>query len=388
MVELLIKKLVPDNENVNSSQVREGYGAVCGAVGISLNLIMVAMKLVAGIMSGAISIVADAINNLGDAGSSVIMLVGFKMAGKKPNPKHPFGHGRIEYITGLIVSFLVILMGVELLQSSVEKILHPEKVAFSIVTAVILVISIMIKLYMYAYNIKVSKKISSHVMKATAMDSLTDSVATLVVLIAMLIYAYTGFNADGICGLLVSAFIIYTGVTSAKDTLDPLLGTTPSKEFVETIEKFATSHEGILGVHDLVVHDYGPGRLMISFHAEVPADVDILKAHDMIDIIEAKLNTTLNCHATIHMDPIVVNDEENDRMRRLCELIAKSIDESFKIHDFRMVKGDTHTNLIFDVLAPYSVALSEEEITNLIFAKVRSLPGNHFAVVKVDRPFV
>lgn len=388
MVKLLVKKFVQDYENVKNAKVRQQYGALCGVMGIILNILLFLAKCTVGVISGSVSIVADAINNLSDAGSSLIMFVGFRMAGRKPDPEHPFGHGRIEYVTGLIVSMLIVLMGVELAKNSIAKIISPKNPVVTPVVLAILGISILVKLYMYYYNKKISEKLESAAMRATAMDSLSDSAATGVVFIAMLVCYYTGVRVDGWCGLLTSGLIMYTGITSTKDTLDPLLGSKPSREYVETIEKFVTSYDGILGIHDLIVHDYGPGRMMISLHAEVPADANIVDIHDTIDIIENRLNETLGCQSVIHMDPIVINDEENDRMRRLCDLIAKSVDESFTTHDFRMVKGNTHTNLIFDVVAPFDVPLTEEEIAKVIRSKIESLPGNHFAVIHVDRPFV
>lgn len=387
MIELLAKKFVPDYKNTASITVRQGYGTLCGAVGVFFNIILFLFKIFAGMLSGSVAILADALNNLSDAGSSVITMVGFKMAGQKPDPDHPFGHGRIEYVTGLVVSMLIILMGVELAKSSIVKIIHPEELICSAVTVIILSVSIAIKLYMYAYNKKYAEKFSSSAMNATAMDSFSDSVSTALVLLAILISQYTGLKIDGWCGLLVAVFILYTGITSAKDTLDPLLGTKADKEFVERIEKFALSFDDILGIHDLVVHDYGPGRLMISFHAEVPANGNIMELHDTIDIIEQRIRDILGAHAVIHMDPIVVDDVKVDRMKRLMQLIAKSVDERLTIHDFRMVAGPTHTNVIFDAVVPFDVEMTEEEVKAMLEQKVRELPGNHFAVVQIDRPF-
>jgi len=387
MIGLLAKKFIKGYGEETNAEVRQSYGILLGAVGIALNIFLFIIKILAGIVSGSVAILADSINNLSDAGSSIVMMIGFKMAGKKPDPEHPFGHGRIEYVTGLIVSLLIILMGVELVKSSVTKIISPTPVNFSYWVAAILILSIAIKLYMYSYNIKASRKYNSAAMKATAMDSLTDSVATLFVLLAMVLSFMTGIRADGISGLLVAGFILYTGITSAKDTLDPLLGSKPSKEYIEALEKFVSSYDEIIGMHDLVVHDYGPGRVMISFHAEVSSKCDILEIHDTIDNIEKRLRDVLNCHAVIHLDPVVVGDEDTDRMRRLTDLIVKSVDESFMMHDFRMVKGNTHTNLIFDVVVPYECPMSEDEVKEAICQKVESLPGTHYAVVEVDRPF-
>ena len=388
MISLLAKIFIKDHEKTGEARVRHAYGVLCGAFGVFLNIMLFTIKLIAGMMSKSVAITADAFNNLSDAGSSVVTMVGFKMAGQRPDPEHPFGHGRIEYVTGLVVSMMIILMGVELLKSSFDKIRNPEQPLLTPLVAAILVFSIIIKLYMYLYNTKTGQMLSSSAMKATAMDSFTDSIATLVVLACSLISYYTGLCVDGWCGLAVSFFVLYAGISSAKDTIDPLLGSRPSAEYVEAIEKFVTSYDDVIGIHDLVVHDYGPGRSMISLHAEVPANSDILDVHDTIDNIERRINEKLGCSCVIHMDPVVVNDEMTDRMKRLCLLIAKSVDERFTIHDFRMVKGPSHTNLIFDVVAPFDCKLSEQEIKNTICAKVESLPGNHFAVVEVDRPYV
>ena len=388
MIRLLARIFIKNHKNTEDAAVRHSYGVLSGAVGIFFNICLFTVKFFAGMISGSVAITADAFNNLSDAGSSVVTMVGFKMAGQKPDPEHPFGHGRIEYVTGLVVSMIIILMGVELLKSSYDKIRHPELPVLTPLVAGILIISIVVKLYMYHYNTSLGEKFASSAMKATAMDSFTDSVATLTVLACSLIGYYTGLCIDGWCGLAVSFFVLYAGISSAKDTIDPLLGSKPSREYVKAIEKFVMSYDEVIGIHDLVVHDYGPGRVMISLHAEVSADRNILDVHDTIDNIERRINETLGCQCVIHMDPVVTGDEMTNRMKRLAELIAKSVDERFTIHDFRMVKGPSHTNLIFDVVAPFDCRLSEEEIKNTIKSKVESLPGNHYAVIEVDRPYV
>ncbi|HOO27964.1 MAG TPA: cation diffusion facilitator family transporter, partial [Lachnospiraceae bacterium] len=274
MIRLLARIFIKDNAQTSNAAVRQSYGVLCGAVGIGLNILLFAMKLFAGFISGSVAVVADAFNNLSDAGSSAIMMVGFRMSGQKPDPAHPFGHGRIEYVTGLIVSIVIILMGIELTKTSFEKILHPTEIVFAAPTIIILIVSVLIKLYMYSYNKKISEKISSSAMQATALDSFTDSAATSIVLFSMMVAEFTGVHIDGYCGLLVAAFILYTGFVSAKDTLDPLLGTKPDKAYSGKIEQFVLSYPNVLGVHDLIIHDYGPGRMMISLHAEVPASGD------------------------------------------------------------------------------------------------------------------
>ena len=386
MITLLEKIVLKNTEGDSPSELRRKYGMLFGGVGIFLNIVLFAIKLIAGIISGSVAIVADSLNNLSDCGSSIISLVGFKLAGQKPDTNHPFGHGRFEYISGLVISMLIILMGGELFITSIRKIFNATPIIYNNVVLIILIISIVVKLYMFYYNKSGAAKFKSSKMKATSMDSLSDSVTTLVVLISTLVAHFCGLKIDGFAGLIVSVFILYSGITSAKDTIDPLLGSKPDKEFVEKIANFVMSFEGIYGVHDLVVHDYGAGRMMISLHAEVPADGNIVALHDTIDNIEHKLQETLGCHATIHMDPVQVNDENTNRMKRLTTLIVKSIDESFTIHDFRMVYGQTHINLIFDVVVPYEVNMTEDEVKDAICSKVRSLPGNLYAVVDVDHP--
>ena len=388
MVTLLSRIFIKDASNVQQPSVRQAYGVLCGAVGIFLNLCLFAGKFIAGTVSNSIAITADAFNNLSDAGSSIITLIGFRMAGQKPDPAHPFGHGRIEYISGLMVSMLITLMGLELLKSSFTKIIHPEELAFSPVIIVILSASILVKCYMYLYNRQIGKKINSTAMSATAADSLSDSIATAVVLVSTLTSHFTGLDVDGWCGLAVGLFICYTGYNAAKDTISPLLGQAPDKEFVQQVNDIVMAHQGVLGIHDLIVHNYGPGRVLISLHAEVPADGDILTLHDMIDTIEHELRSTLNCHAVIHMDPICVNDKDTERLRELVKNYLLEISPDLTMHDFRIVAGPTHTNLIFDVVAPYGFSLSDEDLIQLINDKIHADNPQYFTVIDVDKQLV
>ena len=367
---------------------RKAYGTLCSIVGILLNLCLFAGKYFAGVISGSVAIMADAFNNLSDAGSSFITLVGFLFAGKKPDPAHPFGHGRFEYISGFVVSMAILLMGFELLKTSVVKVIRPEPIDTSNVAMGILIVSILVKMYMAFYNYSIGKKIDSAAMRATATDSLSDTIATIVVLIAMLVIRFTGVNIDGICGVLVALFILYAGFNAAKDTLDPLLGLAPKKEFVEQIERIVLAHNEIKGIHDLVVHDYGPGRLMVSLHVEVPGEHDIFEVHDTIDHIERELNETLSCEAVIHMDPIETDNEEIAKMKRVIAEKVKEIDEQMTIHDFRMVSGPTHTNIIFDAVMPYELKMSREEVKQKIETMVKDMDGNYFAVVQIDQGYV
>ena len=310
MIKFLIKRLIKNSDNVKDPAVRRMYGTLCSSVGIGLNICLFAGKYLAGVLSGSIAIMADAFNNLSDAGSSLITLIGFKFAGMKPDAEHPFGHGRIEYISGLAVSAAIILMGVELAKSSVSKIISPSPVDMSMMSIAILAVSVCVKLYMCSYNRFVGKQIDSAAMKATAIDSLSDAVATSVVLLAMLVLKFTGLNVDGWCGAMVALFILYAGYSAAKDTLSPLLGQPPEEELISQIRDITLSHQEIVGIHDLVVHDYGPGRLMISLHGEVPGDGNIFELHDVIDQAEKELKDKLGCDAVIHMDPIATDDEE------------------------------------------------------------------------------
>ena len=388
MVTLLSRIFIKDASNVQQPSVRQAYGVLCGAVGIFLNLCLFAGKFIAGTVSNSIAITADAFNNLSDAGSSIITLIGFRMAGQKPDPAHPFGHGRIEYISGLMVSMLITLMGLELLKSSFTKIIHPEELAFSPVIIVILSASILVKCYMYLYNRQIGKKINSTAMSATAADSLSDSIATAVVLVSTLTSHFTGLDVDGWCGLAVGLFICYTGYNAAKDTISPLLGQAPDKEFVQQVNDIVMAHQGVLGIHDLIVHNYGPGRVLISLHAEVPADGDILTLHDMIDTIEHELRSTLNCHAVIHMDPICVNDKDTERLRELVKNHLLEISPDLTMHDFRIVAGPTHTNLIYDAVAPYGFSLSDEDLIQLINDKIHADNPQYFTVIDVDKQLV
>lgn len=385
MISILSKIFIRGKEG---SAKRKAYGTLCSIVGILLNVFLFAGKYFAGIISGSVAITADAFNNLSDAGSSFITLVGFLFAGKKPDPDHPFGHGRFEYISGFVVSIAILLMGFELLRSSVDKIIHPKPVDTSTLTMVILLVSIAVKLYMAFYNRSVGRKIGSAAMEATAIDSLSDSVATTVVLLAMLVMRFAGINIDGVCGVLVAVFILYAGIRAAKETLDPLMGLAPDKEFVEQVEQIVMSHDMVKGIHDLVVHDYGPGRSMISLHAEVPGDHDIFEIHDLIDRIERELDEKLVCEAVIHMDPIETDNEEVARMRDLVAGQVKLIDDRMTIHDFRMVTGNTHTNLIFDAVAPYDLKMSTEQVKNKIEELVQDLEGNYYAVVHIDQSYI
>lgn len=382
-----IQKLSREGADMTDQKLRRHMGIVSGIVGILLNLLLFAGKLIAALISGSVSVIADAFNNLSDAGSSIITMVGFRLSGKKPDPEHPFGHGRFEYITGFIVSVAIILMGFELIVSSVRNLGKGSDLTFSTFTVVVLAASIAVKLYMAAYNTRLSKMTSSSALKATATDSLSDAVSTSAVLIALIISHYTSLELDSYMGILVSLFILYSGVNSAKETLEPLLGAPPDKELVDSIESIVMEHKPtIVGMHDLVVHDYGPGRLMISLHAEVPSDIDVFTAHSLIDDLENELGSRLGCEAVIHFDPIDTKDEELKRLKEQVMEVIGGIDPRLKIHDFRYVPGDTHTNLIFDVVVPFDMQSKPAELKKQICDGVEARLPNHFCVMKFDRP--
>ena len=387
MISLLAKLFIKDYTNVTDSKVREAYGVLCGGMGIALNILLFLGKFLAGTLSGSIAITAGAVNNLSRAGSSFITLIGFKLGSQKPDPEHPFGHGRMEYLSGLAVAVLIIVMAVELFKSSFDKILHPEVLECSAVIVLILIASIAVKIYMAIYNHSVGRKIQSAAMGATAKDSMSDTVATTVVLIATLVGAIWGVPIDGYCGVLVSILIFMAGFGAIKDTVGPLLGTAPEKEFVDKIEEIVMSHDIVKGMHDLVVHDYGPGRVMISLHAEVPHTEDILVIHDEIDNIEEELGDKLNCEAVIHMDPIIVDDEKVNEVKEYVCKIVHQVGEELNFHDFRMVSGNSHTNLIFDVVVPFKYKMSDEVIKKAIQEAIWVNYPRYNAVIHIDHAY-
>ena len=375
-------------ESDSEEKKRRIYGTLGAVVGIFLNICLFTGKYLAGFLSGSIAIMADAFNNLSDAGSSFISLIGFVFSGKKPDLDHPFGHGRIEYLAGLGVSFLILLMGVELAKNSVQKILHPVSVQISTLSIAVLSASILVKLYMAYYNHAIGKKIRSATMAATATDSLSDAAATTVVLLAMLFLSVTGINIDGYCGILVAVFILAAGIGAAKETVSPLLGQAPDPEFVKEIKELVMQHEEVLGIHDMAVHDYGPGRVMVSLHAEVSGDGNIYELHDLIDRIERELKEKLHCETVIHMDPIDVGNEKTVEMKEEMVKLVKAIDERLTIHDFRMVTGTTHHNMIFDVVIPADFKLSQEELKDIIQKKVWEKWPDYYVVIDVDTAYV
>lgn len=390
MLKLLSRIFIKDYKNYESPAVRSSYGVLCGGFGIFLNILLFIGKFLAGTLAKSVSITADAFNNLADAGSSIITLLGFRLARQKPDTKHPFGHGRIEYIAGLLVSAAIILMGFELAKSSISKIISPEPIEFSVLTAAILVCSILVKLYMVFYNKSIGKKIKSATLGATALDSCSDCIATSVVLVSSLIAHFFKINIDGYCGVLVAAFVIYSGIRALQETITPLLGQAPDREFIERIQKLIEEFPEITGIHDLIVHDYGPGRLMISLHAEMPvyADSDIFAMHDIIDNAERLLSKELECLVTIHLDPTRSNDEKVAELKAKTVNVLHGISPELSLHDFRVVPGPTHTNLIFDVVIPFDLKLKEDEITEKLNSAVSEWDdAKYYVVVSFDRPY-
>lgn len=387
MTKLLIRLFVKDSDNVKDPVVRVRYGYLGSVTGIVLNVLLFAGKFIAGLLSGAISVTADAFNNLSDAGSSIMSLVGFKMAAQPADEEHPFGHGRMEYVSGLIISFLILLMGFELAQESVLKIISPKDIKFSWLTLWILAASVLVKLWMGLFNFTLGKKISSTSMKATAADSISDCISTSAVIVAMLVLYFAGVNIDSYIGLLVALFILYSGVKTFRESLTPLLGTKPDREFVREITAKVESYEGIVGTHDLIVHDYGVGNLIISMHAEVPMQMDFNSAHELIDKVEDDLKKTYKCLVTIHMDPVAVNDEKTMAVKAQVAEIVRSIDERMTIHDFRMTDGKDRDNLIFDVVVPFGLKMTDAQVRENVSAKVSALDKAYCCVINIDKDY-
>ncbi len=386
MIQLLIQKFIPNWQDTHDSVVREKYGILAAAVGIISNLFLFLIKILAGLLAGSISIIADAVNNLSDAGSSIITLLAFKIASKPADPKHPYGHARIEYISGMAVSFIIVFFGLQLMGSSFQKILHPQSVSLSALTYIILVISILTKLWQGIFNRTLGKKISSEALQATAFDSLNDVCATSAVLISAVIYHFTSIPVDGWAGMLVAGFITFSGIKLVIETGNPLLGEAPDSEFIHEIGNKIMSYPGVIGMHDLQVHSYGPGRVFATVHAEVPANVDILVSHDIIDNIEREVGSQMGIHLVIHMDPIVTDNEQINHLKsQLCNIIH-SIDSQLSMHDFRAVSGPSHTNLVFDVVVPPSFLLPDSELSEQISQQAKKL-GNYFCIITIDHNY-
>ena len=387
MTNFLIKLFVKD-KNVKDPKVRTKYGTLSSLTGIVVNFILSITKVVIGIISNSMSIISDGLNNITDAGSSVITMIGFKMSQKKVDDDHPWGHGRMEYIAAFIVDMLIVLVGIELFKSSIDKIINPVMPDISTITITILVIAIIAKLWLFFFYNKIAKTINSEAIKGNAYDSISDVISTFVVLMSAIVAKFANISIDGYVSILVSIFILFTGFKALKETVDILLGSKPDPELVKGIEEFTKKYDMIVGIHDMMIHDYGPGRKIVSFHAEVPANSDICLAHDIIDQMEQDIYEEFNCITTIHMDPIEVDDEEINKMRDITEKIVKEINENYSIHDFRMTNGGGRINLIFDLVIPREEKVDKDKLKTQVQQKIHSQNTKYYAVPKVECSYV
>ncbi len=388
MTNLLIKLFVKDYDKPEKESVRIKYGILSGVVGIVLNIILSVFKIIFGALTKSISIVADGANNIFDAISSIISLVGFKISGKPADDEHPFGHGRVEYISALTLAFFILLMGFELIKGSIEKFTNPEAVIFSVPAVVVLVFSILAKIWLAMFNKKIGKAVNSVTVDAVVTDSIGDIAATTCSLIALVASKFTDLPVDAFMGIIVALVVIYAGIGIIKDTMGPLLGEPPEKEIVDKLEETVLSYDGVIGIHDLVLHSYGHSRIIGSVHAEVPSDRDILVSHDLIDTIEKDIRNNLGIEISIHMDPVLVDDEQTEKYKKIVRDVIADISPEMSMHDFRIVDGPTRTNLIFDLVVPRKAALTEQEIKNSVEAKVQEKDSRCFTVINIDRAYI
>ncbi len=385
MTEFLVRRFIPRWEEARDPAVRQQYGRLGSIVGILVNLLLSGGKLAAGALSGSVAITADGVNNLSDAGSSLISLVSFRLAARPADAEHPFGHARIEYLSSMAVAVLILLLGVELAQTSLGKIFSPEEAAFSWLTVGVLVLSILAKLWLYRFNRSLGRRIDSELMAATAADSLSDVLATTGVLISTAASPFLGFSLDGYMGVLVAVFILRSGAEIIREAMDKLLGQAPTGELVAEIESYVRSYDGVMDCHDLVVHSYGPGRCFATVHAEVPAGRDIMASHDIIDNIERDIFREKGIHLVIHMDPVVTDDVRVEQLRRLVREVLAEVGTELTFHDFRIVAGPSHTNMIFDISAPFAFPLGDSELCRRMEEKLKERDNSLFAVITVDR---
>ena len=388
MTDFLVNKFIKDSTNIESTEVRTRYGMLTSVVGIFCNVLLFSVKLTIGLILSSLAVTADAFNNLSDAASSIISFIGVKMAGKPADAEHPFGHGRIEYIAALIVSFLVIEVGFTFFKSSISKILHPEEISFDLVPFVILILSILVKLWMAFFNNKLGKRIDSKVMLATAADSLGDVITTSATVLSIIICHFTSINVDAIAGLIVSAIVIWSGISIAKDTLEPLIGERVPAELYQKITDIVESYDGIVGTHDLIVHNYGPNRSMATIHAEVPNDINIDVSHEIIDKIERDVKKDLNILLVIHMDPVEMRDEEVLSLREKTSRIVHALDPELNFHDFRVLKENEQRNLIFDLVIPDSYSEKDaNRVMNQLVSLLHEIDENVECIITLDRSF-
>ena len=388
MTNLLIKTFIGKDKDPSLPHVRKKYASLAGVCGIILNVFLFAGKLTVGILSASVAIIADAFNNISDAGSAIVTLIGFRLAEKPVDKEHPLGHGRLEYVSAFIVDMLILLVGFELFKSSIEKIVNPVLPTATLLTFVFLGIAILVKVWLFFFYRKIGKAIGSNALKASSIDSLADCIATSLVLISAIVAKAFAFPIDGFAGILVAIFIFFSGVKAAKETIDLLLGSSPDPEFIKNIYEFAKRYPKIVGIHDVMVHDYGPGRQIVSFHAEVPSDSDINAAHEEVDTMERDMHEQFGCIVTIHLDPLVMNDPLVNKLKELTMSAAKAVNPDFSIHDFRMTKGETRINLIFDLVLPADCVLSASEAEKAVEKNIRDVEPNCFCVIKTEHPFV
>ena len=388
MTDLLIKLFIKENKKQDDPKVRGEYATLASGTGITVNIFLSTVKLIVGLIANSISIVSDALNNITDIGSSLVTMIGFKLSQKSSDKDHPWGHGRMEYITGFIVDMLIILVGFELFKSSIDKIIHPELPNINTITIILLVVAIFAKLWLFLFYKKIAKIIDSAALKGAAYDSISDTISTTAVLASAIVARFAGVSIDGFVSLLVSIFILITGFKATKEMIDMLIGTAPDKEFVKDIYKFVERYKEIVGIHDIMVHDYGPGRKIVSFHAEVPADGNICEVHDIIDGIEQDMFKKFGCITTIHMDPIVVDDEEINNMKKTVERVVKGINENFSIHDFRMTNGGKRVNVIFDLVVPFDEKVDFKELEKEVKTKIHNLDNKYYAVINIENSYV
>jgi len=388
MTNLLIRLFVGKNKDANDPTIRGKHVSLAGFTGIVVNILLFIGKLVVGILSASVAIIADAFNNISDAGSSVVTLIGYRLANKPVDKEHPLGHGRLEYVSGFIVDMLIILVGFELFKTSINKIIAPALPHVGTITLVLLGVAILVKVWLFVFYRKIARITQSSAVKAASFDSLTDCIATSLVLISALVARYAGLAIDGWAGIFVAAFILFAGIKAAKETIDLLLGSPPDPAFIEDIYEFVKDYPRLVGIHDVMVHDYGPGRQIVSFHAEVPSDSDINIAHEEVDTLERDMHEKFGCIVTVHLDPIVVNDPLVNELRELAQNAAKEVDPAFSIHDFRMTMGETNVNLIFDLLLPADCKMNAEEAENAVADKIRQHRPNCFCVIRAEHPFI
>lgn len=388
MFDLVCKLFIKDYKNTSNSKVREKYGTVISIFSIVCNTIMVIFKLIVSVITNSVSIRADAFNNLSDVGSNLASLFGFKLSNKHPDSNHPYGYGKMEYISGMVVAFLILLVGFEAATDAIEKILHPLLMTYSNVALIVLLVSIMIKLIMWYMNNKAGKAIESETLLAAGQDSLNDSITTFATLICLLFYKFTNINIDAYVGFIVSILVLKSGVEIFKGVMDTILGKPPEKQLIKDIEKLVMSHDHVLGIHDLMMHDYGPSKQYLSLHAEVDANVDVIELHDVIDNIEVDIMNEFNILTTIHMDPIDTKDELQNELKPIVLKLVQEISPEYNIHDFRVVRGTTHTNLVFDVLIPSSDRIDHEVLIKEIQDKVHDYNKTYNCVINIDHSFV